>query len=62
MSDLASTFIRLVGRAAAHLPHTKLARCPRCYRVTRHVLAAETSTTHESIYCCERCNLAQALP
>ena len=61
MSEPEATFIRLVGRAAARLPHVRLVRCPRCQRVTRHVLAAETPTTHESIYRCDRCNLAQAL-
>ena len=58
MSDLAATFIRLVGRAAARLPHVRLVRCARCQRVTCHVLAAETTSTHESIYRCESCGLA----
>ncbi|MCC6192093.1 MAG: hypothetical protein IT318_23940 [Anaerolineales bacterium] len=61
ITNPAVVFIRLIGRAAAGLPHVRLARCPRCAAVTRHVLAAETATTHESIYRCERCSRAQAL-
>lgn len=57
---LAAAFIRLIGRAAAGLSHTRLARCAKCQRTTKHVLAAETESTHETIYRCEVCGLAQA--
>ena len=54
-------FSSLIRRAAAGLTHTKLARCPRCGVVRRHVLAAETVTTGETIYTCEACGQGSAL-
>ena len=57
----AAIFSSLIRRAAAGLTHTKLARCPRCGVVRRHVLAAETVTTGESLYTCEVCGQGSAL-
>ena len=61
MSNLAAAFIRLVGRAAAGLPNVRLARCPRCQATTRHILAAETASTRETIWRCERCGQGSVL-
>lgn len=54
-------FSSLIRRAAAGLAHAKLARCPRCKRVTLHPVAAETVSTGETLWACEVCGQGQAL-
>lgn len=61
MSDLPMIFTALIRRAAAGLRHQRLELCPRCRAWRSFYLAAETKSTHESIYRCESCGLKMAL-
>ena len=54
-------FSALVRRAAAGLPHVRWGHCTRCERQTRHTLAAQTSTTNETIWRCPDCGSQRVL-